>query len=87
MDIFHAVKIGYLFSLYTVSHFSRKLELNLLKIFFMQKNQKKKFYCDSYRTNDILGLPGFEPGLEDSESSVLAITPQARMSLCEPLYG
>lgn len=53
----------------------------------MQKNQKKKFYCDSYRTNDIMGLPGFEPGLEDSESSVLAITPQARMSLCEPLYG
>ena len=24
-----------------------------------------------------MGLPGFEPGLEDSESSVLAITPQA----------
>ncbi len=24
-----------------------------------------------------LGLPGFEPGLVDSESTVLAITPQA----------
>ena len=86
MDIFHAVKIGYYFSLYTVSHFSRKLELNLLKIFFMQKNEKKKIFT-AIHTNDIMGLPGFEPGLEDSESSVLAITPQARMSLCEPLYG
>ena len=26
-----------------------------------------------------VGLPGFEPGLEDSESSVLTITPQARI--------
>ena len=25
-----------------------------------------------------LGLPGFEPGLVDSESTVLAITPQAQ---------
>ena len=25
----------------------------------------------------IMGLPGFEPGLVDSESTVLAITPQA----------
>ncbi len=28
-----------------------------------------------------MGLPGFEPGLEDSESSVLAITPQALIYL------
>ena len=33
-------------------------------------HKKKKFLCD-------VGLPGFEPGLVDSESTVLAITPQA----------
>ena len=29
-----------------------------------------------------MGLPGFEPGLVDSESTVLAITPQARWYAC-----